>query len=224
MSAPAVRAVLFDLDGTFVDSAPDMARVLNAMRRERGHADLPLAAVRPHVNRGARGMVAVGFSLTAEDAGYLPLRDEFYRRYEADVFQDSTWMPGIRALVESLELRGTLWGIVTNKASRFAHPLAAALGISPNNDCLVCGDTTPHTKPHPAPLLHAARLLELDACECAYLGDDRRDIEAARAAGMHPLAAAYGYVADGDDPRDWGAAALIAHPLDLLDVLHMTPR
>ena len=212
----AVRAVLFDLDGTLIDSAPDLAGACNDMRTERGLAPLPYAQLRAMVGSGARGMVGVGFGLKPDDAGYFALRDEFLRRYEARMTRETRVFPAVPPLLAQLAQHGIAWGIVTNKATRFAAPLVEALGLAAASGALVCGDTTPHSKPHPEPLLEAARRLGLAPAACVYVGDDRRDVDAGRAAGMRTVVAAWGYLGAGDPPEAWAADAIIATPGDLL--------
>ena len=216
--APGARpaAVLFDLDGTLIDSAPDLAGACNDMRIERGLAALPYERLRAMVGSGARGMVGVGFGLTPDDAGYLELRDEFLRRYEARMTQQTRIFPTVPELLARLGEAGIAWGIVTNKATRFAAPLVAALGLAESAGALVCGDTTAHSKPHPEPLLEAARRLQVAPAGCVYVGDDRRDVDAGRAAGMRTVVAAWGYLGAGDPPGAWAADAIIAAPGELL--------
>lgn len=211
-----VSAVLFDLDGTFIDSAPDMSAAINHMRVQRHLPALPLSALRHAANSGARGLIGAAFGLTPTDADFSALRDEFYARYDAALVVHTAWMPGIADLVAELEKCGIDWGIVTNKSSRFALPIAKALHIVPRAACLVCGDTTPHTKPHPAPLLHAARMLGRSAAACVYVGDDPRDVKAANAAGMLSIAAQWGYLAPDDSAADWGATAVFTAARDLI--------
>jgi len=209
------RAVLFDFDGTLADTAPDLGAALNRLRAERGLPDMSVAEVRPHASSGARGLLRVGLGLTPQDEGYESLRDAFLEHYMANICVGTALFPGIESLLAQLAVRGIAWGIVTNKATRFTTPLVAALGIAPA--CVVCGDTTPHSKPHPAPLLHAAAELSLAPEECCYVGDDLRDIQAAHAAGMRGIAVGWGYHGvDNDGPASWGADAIIAAPLDVL--------
>ena len=210
-----VRAVLFDLDGTFVDTAPDMARALNAVRRQRSLPPLPEATLRPHVSNGARGMLESGFNLKPADPDYPALRDAFHEAYARDLCVDSRWFAGISELVDELESRNIAWGIVTNKAARFTMPLLDALAITPRSACVVCGDTCARAKPHPDPLLHAAALIGIEPLNCLYIGDDERDILAANAAGMHGVVAMYGYLGTGNAPQTWPAAAWVESPADI---------
>jgi phosphoglycolate phosphatase len=212
------RAALFDFDGTFADTAPDLAAAVNAMRVQRGMAPLAPATVRPYASMGARGLLRIGFGMTPEHADYLAMRDEFLERYAQALCVHTRLFPGMAELVEELGARDIAWGIVTNKATRFTAPLVQDLGVSPA--CVVCGDSTPHLKPHPAPLLLAAERLELAPRDCLYVGDDLRDIQAARAAGMRCVAVEYGYHGtDNPGPAAWNADAVISHPSQLLEHL-----
>lgn len=206
---------MFDLDGTFADTAPDMARALNVLRDRRGLAALPLAAIRPHVSHGARGMLNVGFGIDARHESFQPLRQAFYVEYEQNLCVESVLFDGIDELVKELEFLQITWGIVTNKAARFAKPIAQKLGFAERAACIVCGDTTEHMKPHPAPLLHAAELIGIRPAEALYVGDDERDIQAAHAAGMRGVAAAYGYIGPGAAIHRWQAEFSISSPLEL---------
>ena len=212
-----VRAVLFDLDGTLIDSAPDLAAAANAMRAARSLPALPLEQYRPHGGSGARGMLAQAFATAPGAADYEALKHEFLDRYEALMFDNTRPFANVPALLERLQATGLPWGIVTNKAERFARPLAAALDLRAG--ALVGGDTTPHTKPHPAPLLEAARRLGVPTHACLYVGDDERDVLAGRAAGMATAAAAWGYLGHQVDPLSWNAEILLPEPLALLNHL-----
>ena len=208
------RAALFDFDGTLADSAPDLVAALNRLRMARGFTPLHAEEVQPFASMGARGMLRIGFGLSPEDEGYAELRDAFLERYGENVCVETKLFPGIPDLLEALEARAIPWGIVTNKARRFTERILPVLGLKPR--CLVCGDSTPHIKPHPAPLLAAAAELGLAPTDCYYVGDDLRDMQAARAAGMRAVAVEYGYA---QAPRTWNADLIIARPMDLISHL-----
>lgn len=212
------RGMLFDLDGTLADTAPDLAAAANAMRTGRGLDALPLDALRPVASQGARGLLRVAFEKTPEDRDYDALRDEFLMRYQAALAVHTRLFDGMSEVLDALEGRGLAWGIVTNKAERFTGPLATYLGLAGRARAIVSGDTTPFSKPHPGPLLHAARLLGVPPSDCVYVGDDHRDIVAGRAAGMDTVAAAWGYCAHSL-PTQWEADLVLARPLDLLALL-----
>ncbi len=216
---PAVSAVLFDLDGTLVDSAPDLAGAANDLRARHGLPPLPYESLRPMVGAGARGMIGVAFGRAPGDDEFDSLRDAFLDRYAERMLQHTAIFPAVAGVLSALEAAGLPWGIVTNKHTRFAEPIVQALGLRPR--ALVCGDTTTHPKPHPAPLLEAARRLALSAATCIYVGDDLRDIQAGRAAGMPALAAAWGYLGTGDAVEAWGADAVLNTPDDLLNWLQL---
>ena len=214
--------MLFDLDGTFADTAPDMAFAANVLRNARGLDSLPLALYRPQVSRGGRGIISVAFNKTPDDAEFIALRDEFLDIYAANLCAHTVFFDGMLDVVDALERQDIAWGIVTNKARRFTDQLSLSLGLTQRTNCIVSGDTTAHAKPHPAPLLYAAQLLGLPADQCWYVGDDQRDIIAAHAAGMTSVAAAYGYLGESD-PQRWGAHHTIAAPIDLLELIGQTP-
>jgi N-acetyl-D-muramate 6-phosphate phosphatase len=211
-------AVLFDFDGTLADTAPDMAFAANMLRKARGMDTLPISAYRSHVSRGARGMIGVAFGKTPDDAEFAALKDEFLSTYEQRLCVHTTLFAGIEAVLRECEQRGIPWGIVTNKATRYARPILRQLGLDIRTPCIVCGDTTLHAKPHPAPLLAAAALLNVSPAACWYVGDDERDIIAAHAAGMRGIVATYGYLGDSN-PDSWGGDDWIDHPEELLDKL-----
>lgn len=212
-----LRAVLFDLDGTLIDSAEDLARAANAMRGERGLKPLPLAQYRPHGGSGARGMLGQAFGVAPGQAGYDELKHEFLDRYEGLMYDCTRPFAGVEGELAGLAAGGLTWGIVTNKAERFALPLAAALRLGAAT--IVGGDTTGHTKPHPAPLLEAARRLGVAPQACLYVGDDERDILAGRAAGMATAVAAWGYMGPEAQHARWGADLELAAPGELLKAL-----
>ncbi|WP_347554804.1 HAD-IA family hydrolase [Robbsia sp. KACC 23696] len=218
-----VDAVLFDLDGTLADTAPDLAAAANTMRRVRGLPLLPLDPLRRVASSGARGLLGVAFDIGPDHADFPSMRDEFLANYARDLCIETTLFPGIAELLAALDQRGIRWGIVTNKAERLTLPLVAQLPLHPTNACIVSGDTTPHAKPHPAPLLHAASLIDVAPSRIVYVGDDLRDIQAGRAAGMMTVAAAYGYCGDALPAAEWSADHLIDTPMALLPLLD-TPR
>jgi len=215
----AARAVLFDLDGTLIDSAPDLAAAANALREARGLAPMPYEALRPMVGAGARGMVGAAFGVAPGHDEFEPLREEFLQRYQQGLLDRTVVFGDVEPLLAALEARGLPWGIVTNKASRFTEPVVCGLGLHRRAAVVISGDTTPHAKPHPEPLLEAARRLGLPAAECVYVGDDLRDMQAGRAAGMATLAAAWGYLGQGEAIEDWGADAILQSPRQLLNWL-----
>ncbi|MBP5989064.1 MAG: phosphoglycolate phosphatase [Piscinibacter sp.] len=215
----AVRAVLFDLDGTLIDSAPDLAGAGNDMRAARGLPMLPLAHFRPMVGSGARGMLGRALQVQPGHPDFEALRDEFLQRYEARMTRETQVFAAMRPVLAALRDAGRPWGIVTNKATRFSEPLVRALGLLGEAATLICGDTTPHSKPHPAPLLEAARRLGVAPAECVYVGDDLRDVQAGRAAGMLTVAAAWGYLGEGEAIADWDAHHVVESPGELLKLL-----
>jgi 2-phosphoglycolate phosphatase len=215
----AVDAVLFDLDGTLADTAPDLAAALNRVRRDRGLETLPLRALRPYASHGARGLLAAGMGVDPDQPMYEALRTAFLDHYAAALCVESTLFAEVAALLDVLDARALRWGIVTNKAERFTAPLLDALGLSARAGAVVCGDTTPHVKPHPAPLLCAAGRLGVAPARCVYVGDAERDIIAGTAAGMATIVARYGYLEPQDEPGDWPANGIIDSPAALLDWL-----
>jgi N-acetyl-D-muramate 6-phosphate phosphatase len=215
MSSRMIEAVLFDLDGTLADTAPDLGYAINQMRATRGLAPLPLAVTRPVTSMGARGMLETGLSVTPAHPHYDALREEFLGIYADNICRDSCLFPGMAELLVELEQRAMLWGVVTNKPERFTHPLLEHLGIHDRAACIIGGDTTGRIKPDPAPLLAASERINIAPRHCLYLGDDIRDIQAGRAAGMRVVVAGFGYL-NGTDPATWGADATIDTPLDLL--------
>jgi phosphoglycolate phosphatase len=218
---PRVRAVLFDLDGTLVDSAPDLAGAANDLRAEHGLPALPYERLRPMVGTGARGMVGVAFGRVPGDEGFEALRDAFLARYERRLLQETAVFAAMLPVLQRLDAVSLPWGIVTNKALRFATPLVQGLDLHRRSAVLIAGDTTPHAKPHPAPLLEAARQLGVNPAHCVYVGDDHRDIVAGRAAGMATLAAGWGYLGQGEAIEAWGADAVVSEPGGLLHWLDL---
>lgn len=216
-----IRAVLFDLDGTLVDSAPDLGHAADQMRLARGLPSLPYEHYRPMAGAGARGMIQVAFGYGPDHPEFDALKHEFFDRYEACMTQRTRPFDEVPVMLDALHDRGLAWGVVTNKMERFALPLTAAMPLFGRSATVVGGDTTPHPKPHPAPLLEAARRLGLAPSACLYVGDDHRDIVAGKAAGMPTVAALYGYLGLNTDARAWGADAIIDTPLALLNFLEV---
>ena len=213
------RAVLFDLDGTLADTAPDLAAAANKMRDARGLELLPLEVFRPVASAGARGLLGAAFGIGPNDPQFIAMRDEFLANYEADLCVETILFPGIGLLLDELNARNVRWGIVTNKVSRLTEPLVAQLGLAEVAGCVVSGDTTPHSKPHPAPLLHAASALGVSPGHIVYVGDDLRDVQAGKAAGMMTIAAAYGYCGIESSPMTWDADCVVDTPDHLAQVL-----
>jgi 2-phosphoglycolate phosphatase len=208
--------VLFDLDGTLIDSAPDLAAAANAMRAARGLEPLPAQVLRPMVGAGARGMIGLALGVRPGDADYDALRAEFLERYEQGLLVHTAVFKAMAPILDRLDAEVHRWGIVTNKAERFTRPIVAGLGLHERAVVVVCGDTTPHSKPHPEPLLEAARRAGVPAARCIYVGDDARDVQAGRAAGMATLAAGWGYLGQGEPVQAWGADAVLDEPHALL--------
>ena len=216
-----IDAVLFDLDGTLIDSAPDLGAAADQMRTDRGLLSLPLSQYRPMVGAGARGMIAIAFAVTPEDAGFEALKEEFLDNYEQRLTRHTRVFDGVAELIERIGRAGLKWGVVTNKAARFTVPLTRAMPLFGTAQTIISGDTMPHAKPHPDPLFEAARQLDLPPERCVYVGDDERDMIAGRAAGMSTVAAAYGYLGGTADTKHWNADFTIPVPLALLNLLKM---
>jgi phosphoglycolate phosphatase len=213
----STRLVLLDFDGTLADTAPDLAGAAIDMQLARELAPTDYAALRAVASHGARGLLSAAFGISPGQPDYEPMRLEFLDRYEQRMTRHTRLFDGVDTLLARLDQRNIAWGIVTNKATRFTHPIVSALGLVPG--VVVCGDTTPHIKPHPEPLLHAARQLSIAPSDCIYVGDDLRDIQAGQAAGMRTIVAAYGYLGAAGSPDSWGADHVAATVADLHDLL-----
>ena len=211
-----VDAVLFDLDGTLADTAPDLGAALNRVRRDRGLDPVALEALRSSASHGARGLLRVGMGIDPEHPEYDALRDAFLAHYESAICVDTKLFADVDTLLDAIEARSLKWGIVTNKATRYTTPLIERLGLDKRAEAVVCGDTTPHPKPHPAPLLAAADILGVSPARCVYVGDAERDVTAGIAAGMRTIVARYGYIEDHETPERWPADGNIDRPAALL--------
>ncbi len=214
---PAPRALLFDLDGTLADTAPDLAAAVNKMRSDRGLEPTPYATLRPLASAGARGLIGAAFGIGPGDEAYDAMRREFLDNYAAAIAEQTQLFDGISRLLDDISARGLAWGIVTNKPALYTDVLVPRIGLA-HAACVISGDTTPHAKPHPEPLFEAARRLQLAPADCWYVGDDLRDIDAGKAAGMPTIAAGWGYCGH-TEPADWLADRIADHPLDLLPLL-----
>lgn len=217
--ASPFHGVFFDLDGTLADTAPDLVAATNLLLVARNLAPKPYEVLRPHASAGARGLLQGAFGITPEHPDFIPLRDEFFLNYEKALLVHSKLFDGMDDLLKTMEEANLPWGIVTNKSERFTNPLTELMGLSERAVSTVSGDTTPHAKPHPEPVLHAARIANIDPTKSIYVGDDIRDVIAGKAAGMLTVAAAYGYCGCKEPPELWGADYLIHHPLDLLKII-----
>jgi len=213
-----VTAVLFDLDGTLLDTAQDMSTAINALRAEQNLQPLPFATVRPYVSHGAIALVRLGFPEVLEDE-FNTLRERFLNIYRGCLAQETQLFSGMPELLATLEDKGIPWGIVTNKPTWLTEPLLEALGLHTRAGSVVCGDTFEERKPHPRPLLHAATEVGVAPERCLYVGDAERDIVAARAANMRSLVARFGYIGPADDIESWSADGCIDAPHEILQWL-----
>lgn len=216
-----IQAILFDLDGTLIDSAPDLGAAADQMRVARGMPSLPIDLYRPLAGSGARGMLHIAFGMTPEDDAFAAMREEFFQIYEKRMTQDTTIFDGVPELLTGIVARKLQWGVVTNKSKRFTDPLAAQMSLFATAGAVVSGDTTPHAKPHPEPLLEAARRIGVPPQACVYVGDDERDIIAGKAAGMYTVAAVYGYLGEKQSVEQWNADDVIESPHELLKRLKL---
>ncbi len=212
------QAIFFDLDGTLIDSAPDLAAAADKLRTDRGLASIAYERYRPMAGAGARGMLQIAFEMKPDHANYEAFREEFYVNYESNLTQRTFAFHGVSELLFAIRSKKLPWGIVTNKSKRFTDPLVLQMPLLHGAAAVISGDTTPHTKPHPEPVFAAARMAGLDPKQCWYVGDDRRDIESGRAAGMATIAANWGYIGE-HAVHSWGADVVVEQPAQLLELL-----
>ncbi|MCL4315493.1 MAG: HAD-IA family hydrolase [Gammaproteobacteria bacterium] len=212
-----LRTVLFDLDGTLADTAPDLAYALNAVLQEQNRPALPYERIRPAVSHGASALIRLGFSIEPGDANFEPLRLRLLDIYEQHLADQTALFPGVPELLTQIEQRGMNWGVITNKPAWLTEPLLDKLGLTQRAACIVSGDTTTRRKPDPEPMLYACNKSGSTVQQCVYIGDAERDIEAGKRAGMKTLVALFGYIAEGDTPHAWGADGMIDTPQDVLD-------
>lgn len=217
--ASLYKGVFFDLDGTLADTAPDLVAAANQLLIARNLPPKQYEVLRPCASAGARGLIGGAFGINTDHPDFIPLRDEFFANYEKALLVNSVLFEGVDHLLDQLDSANLPWGIVTNKSERFTHPLTELMGLRQRAASTVSGDTTPHSKPHPEPILHAARVANIDPNQSVYVGDDIRDIVAGKAAGMKTIAAAYGYCGCEEPPEAWGADYLVRHPRELLEII-----
>jgi len=213
------KGIFFDLDGTLADTAPDLVAAANQLLIARNLPPMQYEVLRPRASAGARGLIKGAFGIDTDHPDFIPLRDEFFSNYEKALLVNSVIFDGVDHLLDQLDSAKLPWGIVTNKSERFTKPLTELMGLRQRAVSTVSGDTTPHSKPHPEPILHAARLANIDPTKAVYVGDDIRDIVAGKAAGMKTIAAAYGYCGCEEPPEAWGADYLVYHPKELLEII-----
>ena len=214
-----IRTVLFDLDGTLADTAPDLAHALNAVLQEQGRAALPFSSIRPVVSHGGIALIKHGFGIDESHPDFSLLRQRLLEIYRENIARETRLFEGMEELLLQLESRGLNWGVVTNKPEWLTEPLLQQLGIRQRAATVVSGDTLPQSKPHPAPMLLACQQAGSEALQCLYVGDAQRDIEAGRNAGMATLVALFGYLGENDHPEQWQADGMIRHALEILDWL-----
>ncbi|MES2498911.1 MAG: HAD-IA family hydrolase [Pseudomonadota bacterium] len=214
-----INTILFDLDGTLVDTAPDLGYALNILLNRHGKPALSDAVIRPFASHGSRGLIGLGFGITPEDASFLALRDEYLSIYNQVFTRSPILLEDISELLQVIEYKKLKWGIVTNKPRRFTQPLIKSMDLDQRAACVVSGDDAPQPKPSPATLLMACEQVQVKPENCIYIGDAERDIQAGKAAGMQTAVALFGYIDVTDNPQDWGADVMLQKPLDLLDLI-----
>ena len=210
-----VSTIFFDLDGTLVDTAPDLGHALNLQLIRHGKQPLADAAIRPFASHGSRGLVGLGFGITPKDDNFIKMRDEYLSLYESVFTRSPVLLPGIAELLHAIEAKGLKWGIVTNKPRRFTLPLIESMGLHKRAACIVSGDDAPQPKPSPATLLMACEQVSVKPENCIYVGDAERDIQAGKAASMKTVVALFGYIDVTDKPHEWGADMMIEIPSQL---------
>ncbi|MBU3595221.1 HAD-IA family hydrolase [Polynucleobacter sp. 86C-FISCH] len=213
------EGIFFDLDGTLADTAPDLVAATNKLLVARNLTPKPYEFLRPYASAGARGLLEGAFGISPDHEDFVALRDEFFSNYEKALLVDSKLFDGIDHLLDQMDAVSLPWGIITNKSERFTNPLTDLMGLRQRAVSTVSGDTTPYSKPHPEPILHAARISNIDPSKSIYVGDDIRDVLAGKAAGMKTVAAAYGYCGCKEPPEAWGADYIANNPLDLLQII-----
>lgn len=212
----SIKAVLFDLDGTLLDTAADLGYALNLLLKDHDREEISLSKIRTVASDGAQGLLQLGFSITDQHVDYPRMRAQFLEYYAANIANGTEFFPGMNSVLATLEKRQLSWGIVTNKNQQLTHLLLEKLNLPYRPHCVICGDTLKFMKPHPAPLIHASQLLNCSPFECVYIGDAQRDIEAGRRAGMHTLVALYGYINQNCNPQEWGADSFIKYPEEII--------
>ena len=219
----AITTILFDLDGTLVDTAPDLGYALNLQLERHGKLALPLEKIRPIASHGSRGLLELGFGITPKDTHFIAMRDEYLSLYDEVFTRSPVLFDGVADLLESIEDKGLRWGVVTNKPARFTQPLMQAINLHKRAACIVSGDDAARAKPHPDTLLMACSQAGATPASCVYIGDAERDIEAGNVAGMTTIVALWGYIAETDRPREWGADTMIQYPAEVLNLLRNKP-
>lgn len=218
-----LKIILFDLDGTLLDTAPDLGLALNMQRERHGLPPLPQSTIRPYASHGSKGLLSIGFSLTPQHVNFDDMREEYLNIYDQVMTQSPILFDGMGQLLSHIESMGLRWGIVTNKPRRFTEPILRKIELDGRAACVVCGDDALRAKPHPDTLLQACTLTATRADECIYVGDAERDIQAGKAAGMLTVISMYGYIDSTDNPHSWGANHVIHHPAELLGLIHTLP-
>lgn len=218
----SIRTILFDLDGTLADTAPDLAFALNTVLKEQGKDTLPFEIIRPVVSHGGIALIQLGFGIEPNNPDFEPLRQRLLEIYRENIARETTLFSGMQELLENIEKSSRNWGVVTNKPSWLTEPLMDALGLFDRAACVVSGDTCSNRKPHPEPILHGCQLAGSHAEQCLYIGDAERDIQAGRLAGLHTIVALFGYIGKDDNPQDWQADALLNTPADIFEWIKKT--